>query len=124
MTAFPLPGEGSAAPRAGRPRQGHPSWHLVECLSDLTGTDLTYLLLGETLSIPERLVVSPGTGRFAASEPTLSDAARGAQVHAGQRLGRVGDLEVSSLFSGQLMGLLAKPGERVVVGQPLAWVRT
>ncbi|MGH9210122.1 MAG: acyltransferase domain-containing protein [Acidimicrobiales bacterium] len=79
---------------------------------------------GEVLTVAERLVVSPVAGRFVASGPVFSEAGVGTEVRAGQRFGRVGESDVRSMFSGQLMGLLARPGERVTVGQPIAWIRT
>jgi hypothetical protein len=38
-------------------------------------------------------------------------------------VGRVGETEVRSRFSGLLMGLIAWRGERVATSQPLAWLR-
>jgi len=79
---------------------------------------------GESLSVPERLVVSPVTGRFQLDGRTLSDAGPEAEVRVGELLGRVGDCPVRSRFAGRLMGVLALPGERVMAGQPIAWIRT
>jgi biotin carboxyl carrier protein len=35
----------------------------------------------------------------------------------------VGDVEVRTPFAGVVVGFLAHPGERVVSGQPVAWLR-
>jgi [acyl-carrier-protein] S-malonyltransferase len=81
-------------------------------------------LTGDVLSIAERLVVSPWAGRFTANTQTFSERAVGSYIRAGQLLGQVGGSDILSMFSGQLMGLLARPGERLTVGQPIAWIRT
>jgi [acyl-carrier-protein] S-malonyltransferase len=73
---------------------------------------------GEHLYMSERLVVSPAAGLFAPSGPGAGD------VEVGSLLGTVGDAEVRSPFGGVLMGMLAMDGERVQVGQPIAWLRS
>ncbi|HLG92724.1 MAG TPA: ACP S-malonyltransferase [Acidimicrobiales bacterium] len=75
---------------------------------------------GERLYMSERLILSPGAGLFQPSCPADSPV----PVEVGGLVGRVGELEVRSGFAGQLMGLLALPGERVSQGQPVAWLRT
>ncbi len=45
------------------------------------------------------------------------------EVRVGTLLGRVGATEVRTPFSGRLVGFLAHAGERVVAGQPVAWLR-
>jgi [acyl-carrier-protein] S-malonyltransferase len=74
---------------------------------------------GETLFAAERLVVSPAAGVFAPDD-RLQD---GASIVVGDLVGRVGETEVRSRFSGLLMGLLAWRGERVSTSQPVAWLR-
>ena len=91
-------------------------------------------------SMTERLVVSPATGRFrpeaafAAAGPKLTGRAAGAAskvarevarpfVAVGDRVGWAGEAEIRSAFAGSLEGLLVLPGERVVPGQPVAWLR-
>jgi biotin carboxyl carrier protein len=44
-------------------------------------------------------------------------------VDVGDLLGKVGANEVRTPFAGQVVGFLAHAGERVVAGQPLAWLR-
>lgn len=105
---------------------------------------------GERLYVFERLVVSPCAGIFelpahagagagagaGAVRPALP-VASGPGWPAGQAAGElprpvaIGDLvglvsgtEVRSPFAGELMGVLAHPGERVQAGQPLAWLRS
>lgn len=95
---------------------------------------------GERFFMTERLIVAPATGRFRpepafeAAGPTLArrrpgaepgDAgpAAGVQVAVGDRIGWAGEAEVRSAFAGSLEGLLVLPGERVVPGQPVAWLR-
>ena len=90
---------------------------------------------GERLTTAVRLVVSPGAGVFQPEEleaPALGAGLRGqptagqadgAAVEVGALLGRVGDVEVRTPFAGQLAGFLALAGERLVAGQPVAWLR-
>lgn len=74
---------------------------------------------GEQLYVSERLVISPGPGVF---QP-VAEAVEGAPAVVGTLLGRVGPDEVRSPFAGQIIGMLAQPGERVQTGQPIAWLR-
>ena len=77
-------------------------------------------LQGEHLFATERLVVSPAAGVFT-YPGTLQE---GALIETGEVLGRVGDHDVRSPFSGVLQSYLAMEGERVTVRQPIAWLRT
>ncbi len=74
----------------------------------------------------ERLVVSPGGGRFYPREPEVVTT-EGEIVFAGQVIGDVehsGDrIPVTSPFTGLLMALMAGSGERIRAGQPVAWLR-
>lgn len=74
---------------------------------------------GETLFAAERLVVSPAAGVF---EPH-AHLVDGSSIQEGDVIGRVGEHEVRSRFSGFLMGLMAWRGERVAISQPLLWLR-
>lgn len=75
---------------------------------------------GEHLFATDRMVVSPGAGIFTPL-PTLEI---GAQIVAGELLGNIGDTEVRSSFSGELMAWLAVDTERVTSSQPIAWLRS
>jgi [acyl-carrier-protein] S-malonyltransferase len=77
---------------------------------------------GEHLYLIERMVVSPAAGIFVPSEPWRSDPH--GIVEVGDVLGTIGDIEVLSLFAGQVMGFIAVDGERVTASQPIAWLRT
>ncbi len=85
---------------------------------------------GETLAVPERVIVAPAPGTFRPVEAT-EVAAEGsvdhAHVEAEQVIGfveaRGHSTPVRSPFGGRLMGLLAHAGERVREGQPVAWLR-
>jgi [acyl-carrier-protein] S-malonyltransferase len=74
---------------------------------------------GEHLYVSERMVITPAAGLF---EPAASPAP-GDAVDVGTLIGTVSGQEVRSSFAGTLMGVLAQPGERVQVGQPVAWLR-
>lgn len=79
-------------------------------------------LAGETLAVPERVVVAPAVGIFRPAD--LPD---GITVEAGDEIGVVvGPGAMSSVrspFRGTLMGMLAHEGERLRQGQPVAWLR-
>ena len=80
---------------------------------------------GETLAVPERVIVAPASGTFRPVEP--DDVVAEAQVSESQVIGFVEgkghSTPVRSPFGGRLMGLLAHAGERVREGQPVAWLR-
>ncbi len=102
---------------------------------------------GERLYVSERLVISPCAGIFelptspppsalgtapatataaSGADPSgrsISPATEGTPVEIGDLLGTVSGTEVRSPFAGELMGVLAHPGERVQAGQPVAWLR-
>jgi biotin carboxyl carrier protein len=84
------------------------------------------LLMGETLSILERLIVAPTSGIFRGLDdrPRPND---GYAVNQGDMIGEVRSLGLStpirSPFAGFLIKVLAVDGERVRPGQRVAWVR-
>lgn len=79
---------------------------------------------GETLAVPERVIVAPAPGTFRPVEP---EQVLDVQVIELQVIGFVEgkghSTPVQSPFGGRLMGLLAHAGERVREGQPVAWLR-
>jgi [acyl-carrier-protein] S-malonyltransferase len=102
---------------------------------------------GEHLYTSERVVVSPSAGVFS-PDPGLAAPGPGGltpvgasptggggnggggpggpgdiEVVVGALLGHVGETEVRTPFAGQVVGFLAHAGERVMAGQPLAWLR-
>ncbi len=81
---------------------------------------------GETLGVPERVIVAPAHGTFRPVED--GDLAPEAAVVEEQVIGFVEgkghSTPVRSPFGGKLMGLLAHAGERVREGQPVAWLRS
>ncbi len=96
---------------------------------------------GEHLYTSERVIVSPAPGVFepdvtlAALESTaLAEATAapgsgqgaepGSRLAVGDLVGTVGLTEVRTPFDGILVRWLAVRGERVVEGQPVAWIRT
>ena len=92
---------------------------LLEALAPQPATE-SPLLEGEHLFATERLVVSPAPGIFV-PDP---DCRPGSPISVGHLIGLVGDNEVRSPFAGELMGVLALEGERVMTSQPIAWLRT
>jgi biotin carboxyl carrier protein len=83
------------------------------------------LPVGETLSVPERLIVAPSTGVF---RPLNSHGpVRDHVIKQGDVIGALQSLGVStpirSPFEGRLVALLVVEGERVRPGQPVAWMR-
>ena len=75
---------------------------------------------GEHHSTFNRLVVSPAAGLY---QP-LKSVAVGTYVKSGQIIGRVGDTEVVSVFSGFVQGTIAQTGERLKAAQPVIWLRS
>ncbi|HEX5094761.1 MAG TPA: acetyl-CoA carboxylase biotin carboxyl carrier protein subunit [Acidimicrobiia bacterium] len=77
---------------------------------------------GETLTVPERVVIAPAVGVF---RPTIVDT--GKVVREGDEIGVIEALGTShpvrSPFDGTIMGMLAHSGERMRAGQPVAWLR-
>lgn len=102
--------------------------------------------LGEHLHILERMVVAPVAGIFtqgaglvppghgwsSASARTRRRrdrhepspfAALGAFVSEGDVVGKIGTTDVQTPFAGSVAGFLVHTGEKVVAGQPVAWLR-
>jgi multidrug efflux pump subunit AcrA (membrane-fusion protein) len=81
---------------------------------------------GEILAIPERVIVAPAVGVFRPLGDNDGDAA-GEVIAAGQAIGVVegpgASTPVRSPFGGFLVAMLARAGERVREGQPVAWLR-
>ena len=79
---------------------------------------------GETLSVLERVIVSPATGVFCRLDGHRQ--LRGAVINRGDVIGTLQSLRVStpirSPFAGLLEGLLVSEGQRVRQGQPVAWM--
>jgi biotin carboxyl carrier protein len=86
---------------------------------------------GEVLAVPERVIVAPAVGVFRPPgeihDVDLSDAGDATVVAAGQAIGVIegpgSSTPVRSPFGGFLIGMLARAGERVREGQPVAWLR-
>lgn len=80
---------------------------------------------GDDIHLPARLVLSPAAGSFRPLPPSTITA-EGEIVTAGQAVGLIentgGTEEILSRFTGFLMGVFALPGERIRVGQPIAWL--
>jgi biotin carboxyl carrier protein len=82
--------------------------------------------VGETLSVPERVIVTPAPGIFRRLDGggRMND---GDTVSRGDVIGVVQSLGVStpiqSPFAGSLVAILASDGERLRPGQAVAWVR-
>jgi [acyl-carrier-protein] S-malonyltransferase len=95
---------------------------------------------GEHLYTSERVIVSPAPGVFdpdsalvALERNALAEATApehdqegepGSLLAVGDRVGTVGLTDVRTPFDGILVRWLAVRGERVVDGQPVAWIRT
>jgi [acyl-carrier-protein] S-malonyltransferase len=89
---------------------------------------------GEHLYGSERVVVAPASGIFEPEstlevpgpgdlhDSTGGNVAGGTEVAVGDLVGMVGETEVRTPFAGRVVGLMAHAGERVVNGQPVAWL--
>ena len=85
---------------------------------------------GEVLAVPERVIVAPAVGVFrplGGTDVDLTEAGDSTLIAAGQAIGVVegpgSSTPVRSPFGGFLIGMLARTGERVREGQPVAWLR-
>jgi biotin carboxyl carrier protein len=85
---------------------------------------------GEVLAVPERVIVAPAVGVFRPlTDPDVDLTEDGdvTLIAAGQAIGVVegpgSSTPVRSPFRGFLVGMLARAGERVREGQPVAWLR-
>ena len=86
---------------------------------------------GEVLAGPERVIVAPAVGVFRPlavdSDVDLTENGDMTRVTAGQAIGVIegpgSSTPVRSPFGGFLIGMLARAGERVREGQPVAWLR-
>jgi hypothetical protein len=88
----------------------------------------TVLPAGEMLDVPERMIVAPTAGVFEPAPPgDVTGEGGGELVEAGQTIGVLHGpnttTPVTSPFAGFLMGMMAAPGERLRVGEPVAWLR-
>lgn len=96
----------------------------------------TLPLPGEILAVPERVIVAPAVGIFRPLDPAGGPAPGGGPgsgpggatlIAAGESIGVIegpgASTPVRSPFPGALVGLLARAGERVREGQPVAWLR-
>ncbi|HTC80955.1 MAG TPA: hypothetical protein VK848_05440 [Acidimicrobiia bacterium] len=87
---------------------------------------------GEVLAVPERVIVAPTVGVFHPlgddTDVDLTEAGLSFPlIAAGQAIGVVerpgSSTPVRSTFGGFLVAMLARRGERVREGQPVAWLR-
>ena len=85
---------------------------------------------GEVLAVPERVIVAPAVGVFrplADTDVDLTEIGDVTLVAKGQAIGVIegpgSSTPVRSPFGGFLIGMLARAGERVREGQPVAWLR-
>lgn len=107
--------------------------HIDALVEEVAGLDPSHpqaaLHQGEHLYASERLVVAPAAGVFhpkgswAVPGPGGVPSGSGVAVAVGDQIGVVGPEEVRTAFAGSVVGFLAHDGERVVAGQPLAWLR-
>ena len=91
---------------------------LVELLNGGAPRPLARAHEGEHLSMSVRMVVSPAAGIFT----PLGGLSAGSPVKVAGLLGHIGETEVRSSFAGTVNGMLAVQGERVAIGQPIAWL--
>ncbi len=113
---------------------------LMDAVGGLDEVTATASHQGEHLYTSERVIVSPAPGVFepdqglvalernalaeAAAPDSGQDGEPGSPLAVGDRVGTVGPNDVRTPFDGILVRWLAVRGERVVEGQPVAWIRT
>jgi [acyl-carrier-protein] S-malonyltransferase len=113
---------------------------LVDAIAGSTWHAFAAAHQGEHLYTSERVVVSPAAGVFEPAPVVVApgpgnggpgggggapgtDLGAGGEVSVGDLLGTVGPLEVRTPFAGRVVGYLVHRGERVMPGQPVAWLR-
>src|SRR5262249_35395529 len=78
--------------------------------------------VGETLLVPERMIVAPSVGLF-----RPADTVEGSHVDAGQTIGVVDgpgtSMPIETPFTGKLVAMLWHTSKRLREGQPVAWLR-
>ncbi|MDA8268814.1 MAG: ACP S-malonyltransferase [Actinomycetota bacterium] len=102
---------------------GTDSWHAYAAAHQgerMAGSDRVVVAPATGVFQPEPgLACVPGPGALAVVEPAVSPP----PIGVGDAIGTVGTAEVRSPFGGAVLGFLVHPGERVVGGQPVAWLR-
>jgi [acyl-carrier-protein] S-malonyltransferase len=78
---------------------------------------------GESLAVPERMIVSPAAGVFRPAEHLDGESSVEVGTEVGVVEGPGTVVSVRSPFGGQVIGVLAFAGERLRAGQPVAWLR-
>lgn len=76
---------------------------------------------GERFYASERLIVADTAGVFTPSANVVSTGET--HISVGEIIGKIGNSQVRSPFAGRLQGMIAMEGERVMKGQPIAWLR-
>ncbi|HUZ10990.1 MAG TPA: ACP S-malonyltransferase [Acidimicrobiales bacterium] len=116
-----------ASPEASDPEGAHASAHQGE---HLYVSERVVVSPGGGVFTPEASLAAPGTGllpgtgpsgaakRSEPNAPVVAD-----QIAVGDLIGLVGEAEVRTPFSGQVVRWLAASGERVQEGQPVLWLR-
>ena len=83
-------------------------------------------LSGESLSVTERLIVAPVWGVFRRVDAAFTS--DGDLIYRGDVVGtlesRGASTQIQSPFEGLLVSVVARDGERLRPGQPVAWLRT
>jgi [acyl-carrier-protein] S-malonyltransferase len=113
MLAFTFPGQGSQQPAMGAPWRGHPSWALVEAVTDATGRDVAHLLLeadAEELRRTENAQLATLVLSLVAHD-AISRAGVSCDVAAGHSLGEYSALVATRALSvGDAVRLVAQRG--------------
>jgi [acyl-carrier-protein] S-malonyltransferase len=118
-----LDGEGFSAHSIATPED------LEAFAETLAGTSATEEAEAQRFDMIERFIVSSAVGpfqpapEFAAAAPTLGPTVAPLEINIGDLIGHAGETEIRSPFAGTLMGVIVLAGERVVGGQPVAWLR-
>lgn len=106
---------------------------LVDVIAGTEAASVRELERSAGFVMAERLIVAPATGPFRPipdfvnSAPTLSTTESRREtitISVGDLVGWAGETEIRSPFAGELQGIIVLAGERVVTGQPVAWLRT
>jgi biotin carboxyl carrier protein len=83
-------------------------------------------IAGEVLHVQYRVIVAPGSGVFRSAHVGAGGVRSGEHIAVASTVGMVTNrnqsVNVTSPFDGALVGMLARDGERVREGSPIAWL--
>jgi hypothetical protein len=88
----------------------------------MTATEERSIEMGDAAYLPGRIVLSPAAGDWTPGGFGDLHCWEASPLAAGDVLGTIGGDEIVSPIAGRLAGMLVLAGERLRIGEPIAWV--